>query len=311
MAAKCTCGKDAVFFRKYEGTHLCGPHFSENIEKKVLKTISTNSMIAPGDHVIFGLSGGKDSASVCNILAKRKLWNVKLTGVSVDEGTGKYRVDSIEAARKLCDSLQIPHHVFSFKEELGFTLKEKVDELRAKENSPYATEPCTICSIGRRQILNRAAREIGGTKLCLGHTLDDEAQSVLMNFIRGDIQRAARGGPVTDYSVSKGRGFIPRIKPLREIPERETALYTWLNKIPHVSGSCPYTGGLRIGVRHFINNLEMNSPGVKFSILHTYDKILPSFREIAEKTPSKLKTCKKCGEPSASAVCRSCELWST
>lgn len=311
MVEKCRCGKDAVFFRKYEGTHLCREHFSKSIERRVMKTVSSNSMISPGDHIIFALSGGKDSASACNILSGyMKHWKVRMTGVSIDEGTGSYRKDSIKAAVRLCKSVDIPHYEYSFRKELGFTLKEKVVAIRKKDrNSPHVIEPCTICSIGRRQILNKVARELGGTKICFGHTLDDEAQSVLMNFIRGDIQRAARGGPKTDYSLRKGSGFIPRIKPLREIPERETALYAWLNSIPHVSGSCPYTGGLRIDVRHFINNLEMASPGIKFSILHTYDKVLPCFRSVAESMPSKLMKCERCGEPSSGSLCRSCELW--
>lgn len=312
MTVKCRCGNPAVFFRKYEGTHLCEGHFSQSIERKAMKTISSNSMVKRGDHIIFGLSGGKDSSAACFILAKRmKHWDVKMTGISVDEGSGSYRKDSVSAARKLCKTLEIEHHTLSFKKELGFTLKEKVKSLKPSKGS-YSIEPCTVCSIGRRQILNRVARELGGTKLCLGHTLDDEAQSVLMNFARGDIQRAARGGPKTDYSIARGgKKFIPRIKPLREIPERETALYSWINNIPHVGGSCPYTGGLRIDVRHFINRLEMLSPGVKFSILHTYDKLLPCIRKTAEKSSSGLRTCKICKEPSTGKVCRSCELWST
>ena len=54
----------------------------------------------------------------------------------------------------------------------------------------------------------------------MGHNLDDEAQSVLMNWLRGDRERILRrpGG-------NGGQGFIPRVKPLMEIPEKEVALY--------------------------------------------------------------------------------------
>jgi uncharacterized protein (TIGR00269 family) len=310
---KCRCGKEAVFFRKYEGTHLCAPHFIQSIERKAMKTVSKFGMVKPGDHLIFALSGGKDSSVACHILAsKLRNWkNVRLAGVSVDEGVGKYRRETIKSAARLCRNLGVDHHVFSFRKELGFTLEQKLKQIRKREpESPYVLEPCTICSIGRRHVLNKAARELGATKLCLGHNLDDEAQSVFMNFIRGDIQRASRGGAVTDFSISLGaKKFIPRIKPLREIPEREIALYAWLKKIPHHTGICPYSSGLRLEVRSFINRLEMLSPGVKFSILHTYDKILPRFREAAGRHPAKVKNCKKCGEPAPGEICRSCELW--
>lgn len=281
----------------------------ESIEARSMKAVFRNKMVKPGDHVIFALSGGKDSATACSVLVSNiRHWRkIAFTGVSVDEGVGPYRKESIAAAAKLCKELDIEHHIFSFRKELGATLEQKLNSIKKKDpESPHLSNPCTICSIGRRHVINRAARELGGTKVCLGHNLDDEAQSVIMNFVRGDIQRAARSGPVTDSSARDKR-FVPRIKPLREIPERETALYAWLKGLPFRSGSCPYASGLRLEARHFLNRLEMLSPGVKFSVLHTYDKVIPRIREAGAK--STIKKCVSCGEPTPGAKCRTCELW--
>ena len=108
-------------------------------------------------------------------------------------------------------------------------------------------EPCTYCGVGRRWVLNRKARELGATKLAVGHNLDDEVQSVLLNYMRGDLPRASRMGPVTDWSRRKkfGEKFVPRIKPLRELPEKEIALYVLLKGYDIKWDECPYASGVR------------------------------------------------------------------
>jgi len=307
---ECSCGRPAVFFRKYEGTHLCSPHFIRSVESRVMKAVGRHGMVKPGDHVIFALSGGKDSATVCSIVVSGAgSWRgINFTGVSVDEGVGPYRKQSIAAAAELCKRLNIQHRIFSFREELGATMEQKLKAMRKSDpQSPHLSNPCTICSIGRRHILNRVSRELGGTKVCFGHNLDDEAQSVVMNFVRGDLQRASRGGAVTSTPASRSSRFIPRIKPLRDVPEREVALYAWLKRLPFRCGACPYAGGLRLEARHFLNRLEMLSPGVKFSVLHTYDKVLPFMRAAASGHAA--ESCRTCGEPTPNGRCRACELW--
>jgi uncharacterized protein (TIGR00269 family) len=307
---KCRCGKKPVFFRKYEGRFLCKNHFLDSVEKKVKKTIGSARMIKSGDKIAIAVSGGKDSSLVLylmnKILKPRK--DIEIFAISVDEGVAGYRPESLKLAKKLCKSMGVEHHVFSFKGVFGKTLDQKVNEL--KKGNPLLTEPCTYCGVGRRYILNHAARDLKATKLCTGHNLDDEVQAILMNYVRGDLFRAARMGPVTNWSIKKKKGvFIPRIKPLREVPERESALYVLLKDLGICWDECPYASGLRFDVREFINLMESKYSGVKFSILQTFDKMLPGIRQLTKREEGEILVCKKCGEPASKEICKTCELW--
>lgn len=316
---KCHCGKKAIFYRRYEGRYLCKNHFVQSIESKVRKTIAKYKMLKSGDRIAFGISGGKDSTTVLYILNKilKPRRDIEYFAFSIDEGTGEYRKKSIGMAKKTCKELGVEHHVFSFKQFFGKGMKEKMEEVKkhskGKQTGQYVTEPCTYCSVARRYIINKVTREMKATKICLGHNLDDEVQSILMNYIRGDLMRASRAGPITNYSLEKEKGelFVPRIKPLREIPERETALYAYVKKLNVCYDKCPYVGGMRFFIRDFLNDLEERCPGVKFSILRTFDRMLPAIREIVEKEEGseRLSVCKKCGEPTSGEICKACELW--
>jgi uncharacterized protein (TIGR00269 family) len=308
---RCSCGKQAVYFKRHEGRHFCGQHFTEYVERKVRRTVSRAGMVRKGDRIAVGVSGGKDSSAVLHLMHMmfHKRPDISLLAVSIDEGIRGYRPASLKAARELSKRLGIEHHTYSFREEFGKTLDQKVKEL--KRGNPQLKEPCTYCGVGRRYMLNKAARELKATKLCTGHNLDDEVQSVMMNYMRGDLLRAARMGPVTDWSLSKEKGerFIPRIKPLRLIPEREAALYAVLRGMGADFSECPHLSGIRFEVRDFINDMEDKYSGTKYSILETFDKILPCIRKLAARSEGKIMLCKKCKEPGSEEVCKTCKLW--
>jgi len=301
----CTCGKKPVFYRRYEGRYYCKACFCESFEKKVKKTIAKYKLIEKGDRIAFGLSGGKDSSAVLyllhKILSPRR--DIKMFAISMDEGIAGYRNETLKKAKELCKSLGVKHHIFSFKDILGKPLDKKIIERGERDY-------CTLCGVGRRYVLNLAARKLKATKLCLGHNLDDEAQAVLMNFFRGDLLRAGRLGTKTDAALSEKHGnlFIPRIKPLRFIPEKEVTLYAVLKKLPYSDLECPYAQGMRFDVRDFLNEMENKHPGMKFALLEGYDKIVPAISK-AVQYKGKLSTCKKCGEPTSHEICKTCQLW--
>lgn len=308
---KCKCGREAVFHRKYEGRHLCSFHFCESIEEKVKKTIGKYRMLSSGDRIAIAVSGGKDSMSLLYIMGKvlGKRRDIEIFAISIDEGIGNYRSESIEKAKELSKSLGIKHHVFSFKDEFGKTMDQKVREL--KKSNPAIKEPCTYCGVARRSMLNKKARELGATKLCMGHNLDDETQGLILNYIRGDLLRASRMAPVTDASIKEKGGnlFVPRIKPLRFIPERESALFAILKEIPYLPQECPYKTGIREDAQEFINVLENKYSGIKFSIMESFDKVQPCLSKIVKYKESEIMKCKKCGEPASKEICKTCELW--
>ena len=82
-------------------------------------------MLSFDDHLAVAVSGGKDSLSLLYILAKLKCYRPKttLTAVTVDEGIKGYRDEALEIAAANCKKLEIPHHIVSFKELYGFTLR--------------------------------------------------------------------------------------------------------------------------------------------------------------------------------------------
>jgi uncharacterized protein (TIGR00269 family) len=257
-------------------------------------------MISPRERVAVAVSGGKDSVACLHLLAgycERK--GCEVVAITVDEGIGGYREKSLSIAKRNAGELGIEHRVVSFARAFGATLDEIVTLSQRKETGLGA---CTYCGIFRRSLLNRAAREAGASKLATAHNLDDEAQAIMLNYVRSDLSRLYRLGPVYETRA----GFVPRIKPLREIPEKEVALYNLVKGFEVDWGECPYRGGIHLEIRDFINKLEENHPNSKFMILRMFDRMKPCLaKAVPEFEP---ETCERCGEPTSAKLCKGCEL---
>lgn len=290
------CGRDAVTFLKYNGSHLCGLHFMEFFQRRVKKEIRKEVSLYKGDTVAVAVSGGKDSMVTLSIM--HSLFDgrngIRLVCISIDEGIAGYRPPSLDIVRKYCSDNGIEYHERSFTELGGLTM-DSIAPL-SRENSP-----CTYCGVFRRKLMNDEARKVGAKYLATGHNLDDVAQSVMMNFVRGDVDRLARLGPHTNIRP----GLIPRFYPLRMIPEKESLLYALVAGIPFWDSECPYwTEALRNEYRDTVDALEDRSPGTKYSIVSSYDKIKPLLKQNAG--PREDKFC-SCGEPCNGRRCKACE----
>jgi uncharacterized protein (TIGR00269 family) len=213
----------------------------------------------------------------------------------VDEGIAGYRESSIPIVADQCRSIGVDHVVISFEDAFGITM----DEIAKKERR-LAT--CSYCGVLRRAAMNRAAKELRAKYLATGLNLDDTAQSILMNFSRGDVERLARLGPHKRVQMD----LVPRIQPLRMIPESETTLYALVNNLSYHDLECPYAPeALRNTYRSVIAQLEDKSPGTRHSILNSYAEILPALESIYPR--AKLGHC-SCGEPTMAEKCKACEL---
>src|SRR3990172_8644377 len=277
------CNKSAVLYQKYSNAHLCKLHFIEDVERKIKRDIRKFKMVERGDRIAIALSGGKDSIVLLYVLHKifqdRK--DLELCAITIDEGIIGYRENTIEHAIKLTGDLGIPHTIRSFWEGFGVTL----DELTTRKEHAA----CTLCGVLRKNILNKTAREHGADKLAIGHNLDDEAQTILMNYLRGDMDRLKRMLPGVVQP-----GLVMRIKPLRSIPEKEVALYAFLNDLPVSADECPYAGeALRNEIREIVNNYEVKHPGTKYSLLGGFEEISKELKP----PESKITMCNICGEP--------------
>ncbi|HEX17545.1 MAG TPA: TIGR00269 family protein [Thermoplasmatales archaeon] len=293
---KCSkCGRDAITFIRYNGTHLCSQHFKEYVERRVKKEIRKQKGRKRLDRIAVALSGGKDSSTTLLLIHKIFSKSAQIHAISVDEGIGGYRDKTLEVAKRLCRDLDVEHHIVSFKGSIGITM----DEVSKREDEIGV---CTYCGVFRRYLLNREARELSADVLVLGHNLDDFAQSVLMNFVNADLEKLARIAP----HLRIQEGLVPRLLPLRLIPEKEVMLYAMLNNLELCLDRCPYAFSNRFIFRRIIYELEDLYPGTRHKIVKVYDQIKPYLYELF---PSEgMKRCKLCGEPSSKEICKACEL---
>ena len=285
----------AVVYQRHTGHHLCSHHFEADIESRVGDAIKTRRMIVKGDRVAVALSGGKDSTALLLLLAGLlpSMTDLKIVAITIDEGIAGYREATIRSAEELTGRLGIEHICISFADLFGHSLDAI---LNGRE-----TQACSICGILRRKALVVGARQAGATKLATGHNLDDEAQSVLMNVLRGDLPRLVR-----DSGADSSGRFIPRIKPLSRISEKEIAMYLMLKNAWHELPECPYTRyALRREVRSVLLDFEYKHPGTMLNLMKSKEKIGDSCLSPAG---SSLRTCRACGDPASSDLCQVCTL---
>ncbi|MDG6218661.1 MAG: TIGR00269 family protein [Candidatus Thermoplasmatota archaeon] len=269
------------------------------VEKRVKKTIKKQGKIPQKARIGVAVSGGKDSL-VCLFLLHRIFSNrpdVDIIAISVDEGIRGYRDKSLDKVRHACTEWDISYHEVSFKEHIGWSM----DEIQNVNKT--ALGACSYCGVFRRTCLNTIGKTLEVDRLATGHNLDDMAQSILMNFVNADMKKLARLGPHLHLQL----GLIPRMMPLRWIPEKENAIYALLQGIDFYESRCPYsTEALRGTFKDMVYLLETRNPGTRHSILHSFDSIKESLRK--QFPPADLKACKICNEPTTQCYCQTCNL---
>lgn len=306
MEMLCTICKSrpAFYFRRHSGEKLCRTCFVKNFERRIYKTIKVHKLINRGEKVLIAVSGGKDSLVLLHILSKiRTKLDLKLLALTIDEGIGGYRNRGIELTKAEAKKLGIEHKAVSFKDAYGLTLEEIV---KLASERQVELHPCSFCGILRRRLINEVALKEKAGKVATAHNLDDEAQTVLINLLRGDLPKVIRLGVKPPLQHEK---LVPRVKPMRYVPEKEVAVYAMLKDIEMYEIECPYIRlALRDEVRSFLNNMEERHPGTKYSIVRSTDKLVEKMQASLLGKIS-LKLCRKCGMPSTRELCRLCEIF--
>lgn len=281
----------------------CKIHYSELIENRVRKAINRYAMLNREDHIGLGYSGGKDSTVLLYILFKlRKCFpHCNITALTVDEGIIGYSEKNIKLTKKTSKQYQIPHVIVSFQEIYGATL----DEIVKRGNQQGITlSACGICGILRRRALNFAARKVNATKIATAHNLDDEAQSILMNMLRGDVRKFIR---LNRVPIEKYEELCPRIRPFVHITEPEIVLYAFAEKLVYNSYPCPYaSSAMRNDIRVFLSEMEEKRPSALLNIVKLHDSLIKYFPQNSNLDPPFY--CKKCGEISTHETCPVCLL---
>ncbi|MBI4228083.1 MAG: tRNA lysidine(34) synthetase TilS [Deltaproteobacteria bacterium] len=215
----------------------------------VSKTIRRFNMLIPGDSVVVGVSGGSDSLGLLHILTELKDYRLKLIVAHLNHGIrgGESKRDA-EYVRKLADKLGLPFelretNVIEFKKSTNLSLEEAARELRYEF---------------LREVLNK----YNATKIATGHTLDDQAETVLMRFIRGSGLLGLSGIPAVNDNV---------IRPLIEIRKSEIEEYLRSKGIGWMEDS---SNKMKVFLRNRIRNelipqLVKYNPKIKETLART------------------------------------------
>ena len=177
--------------------------FMKDIENKVRSTIKDYKLATKKDKIIVACSGGKDSTVILYLL-KKLGYNVE--GLMIDLVIGKWSDDNLANTIKFCKEQNIKLNVVDIRKELGCSICHIRMGIQARKK----LNNCMICGVIKRWLINKKARELGGTKLVTGHNLDDEAETLLMNLFNGNQELLLGFGPKRNCPNKK---FVHRIKP--------------------------------------------------------------------------------------------------
>jgi tRNA 2-thiocytidine biosynthesis protein TtcA len=231
------------------------------LAKKTTKAIVDFNLIEDGDRVMVGLSGGKDSwalLQILDVLRQRAPIKFSLVAVNVDSGYEGYQHQQIAEACA-ARGWEFHHEATS----IGAVIDDKLDA---------DATPCSLCARLRRGVLYRWATKVGATKIALGHHLDDFVETLLLNLFFAGALKAMPARLVSD-----NRAHVV-IRPLVYVTEAEARAYARENELPIIGCCCPACGDLslqRQRVKRLVMELEREHPNVKASMLKAIGNVMP------------------------------------
>ncbi|BGP19268.1 cytosolic thiouridylase subunit Ctu1 [Rhodosporidiobolus nylandii] len=253
---------------------------------------SGKSLFRRGERVAIGASGGKDStvlAYIMTLLNERYDYGLDLCLLSIDEGISGYRDASLDTVKLNAKQYNLPLKILSYEELYGgWTMDKVVSSIGKKGN-------CTYCGVFRRQALDRGAHTLEVDHIVTGHNADDVAETVLMNVLRGDINRLARctaittgGDPEADLPPDDGDDAqdelekalphtIKRSKPFKYAYEKEIVMYAYFKKLDYHSTECIYAPTAYRGyARALVKDLEAVRPSAIVDLIYSGESMAAS-----------------------------------
>ncbi|AQS58720.1 tRNA lysidine(34) synthetase [Desulforamulus ferrireducens] len=225
---------------------------------QVTRAISHFQLIEPGDKVVVGVSGGKDSNSLLylmNLYRHRYLKKIpfELHAVHLDMGLGA----DLTPLRDFCQRLEIPLTVKST--DIGTILFD----IRKESN------PCSLCANLRRGALHSTVLELGFNKVALAHHLDDVVETFFMSLLFNGILKTFSPKTYLD------RTNLTLIRPFVYITEAQVLELLPLENIPVIHNPCPANKHTkREEVKNLIANLAQQYPDIRQKFLtsmHNFD----------------------------------------
>jgi tRNA 2-thiocytidine biosynthesis protein TtcA len=224
-----------------------------NIRRLTGRAIGDFGLIENRDRILVALSGGKDSWTLLHILQslqKRAPVAFSLIAVTVHPGFPGFQTAGIEDYLK--------------KQDIEYRIvNAPIHRLMLDKLGPRDT-PCALCSRFKRGVLYSWARELGCTKIALGHHRDDFIETLILNlFYNGKIKAMA-----PFLRADDGRNVV--IRPLVYVPEDEIVRYAAASGFPIACCACPACGDQdlkRAKVKTLLAGLERERPGIKANLL--------------------------------------------
>lgn len=222
---------------------------------KVKKAIKDHDMLAPGDRVALGLSGGKDSGTllyIMHLLRRYSHWEFELVPITLDLG---WEAD-LTPLGNYCTSLGYQLHVEPT--QIG----KIVFEYRQEKN------PCSLCANLRRGALHNAALALGCNKVALGHHLDDAIETFFLNLIyAGKI-----GAFPPKIFLDKTK--LTLIRPMVYLPQETVISLARAENIPIIHNPCPANGHTkRQEMKELVACVQMKYPDIKSKFLSAFGNV--------------------------------------
>lgn len=226
----------------------------QRIKKRLRVALATYGLIADGDKILVGLSGGKDSLCLLELLAQRRRIlrpRFELEAIHVRMDNISYESDTAYLS-SLCEDYGVPLHVVT----TGF-------ERREGEKKPV----CFLCSWHRRKQMFRMAQERGCNKIALGHHNDDIVHTALMNVL---FQGSFSTMPV---KLKMRKMPLTIIRPLCLEQEKDLRELSLRRHYKPQGKTCPYEdASRRTTIRRLIAEMETINPEVRYSVWNALEK---------------------------------------
>ena len=234
---------------------------SKRLHRQVGQAITDFNMIEGGDKVMVCMSGGKDSYAMLDVLMnlqKRAPVAFELVAVNLDQKQPGF-----------------PEHVlpeYLTKVGVPFRIEEQDTYSVVKRVIPEGKTTCALCSRLRRGALYRHAREIGATKIALGHHRDDILETLFMNLFFGARLKAM------PPKLQSDDGTNVVIRPLAYVPEADIIRYAQARAFPIIP--CNLCGSQenlqRRVVGEMLRGWEQEHPGRLTNIARALTRVSPS-----------------------------------
>jgi uncharacterized protein (TIGR00269 family) len=282
---------------------LCKEHYLEWVPEQTERFIKKYQMFTRDQKILVAVSGGKDSLSLWDILARLGYQADGLyLGLGIDGGL-KYSDESHRLAAKFADQHGLTLHVVDIEKQYGQSIP-----VLAEMTHRGKGKPCAVCGLAKRHEMNRIARDLGYDVLATGHNLDDEAAVLFGNTLTWTSEYLLRQGPV----LPENEGLARKVKPLCRFYEREMTAYAIARGIEYIYDECPYAQGSQsIYYKELLNQLETARPGAKLTFYLSFLEARKRGDLFIEKNVEQahMHPCTRCGQlTSAPDLCSFCRM---